>query len=55
MNRLVGYSLEYLNYILSGLLGGVKYGVEHMSVVQWSVVGITSVALGFLLLRTQRI
>ncbi len=41
-------------HVLSEILKGIVYSVEHMKPVQWLVVGAASVILGFLCLKSTK-
>ena len=46
--------MQAITHFLSGIVKSICYSVEHMSVTQWSIFGITSVVLGFLCLRSTK-
>ena len=46
--------MQFITNFVSQIVHGISYSVEHMSVLQWSIMGTTSVVLGFMCLRTTK-
>lgn len=47
-------TIAYVKQMATELLKNISYSVEHMGVTQWCILGVASVVLGFMMLRTQR-
>jgi hypothetical protein len=46
--------MQSVENLISGIIKGICFSVEHMSVTQWCILGTTSVVLGFLCLRSTK-
>ena len=46
--------MQLITNLVSQITQGICYSVEHMTVMQWGIVGTTSVVLGVLCLKTTK-